>query len=60
MDRVTDLPYIEQVTIRHNNVEGLSAIVINIHHILSDEDRDRIVHAIELLAPSIVRLAATL
>lgn len=60
MDKVTDLPYIEQVRVSVVNVPGTAQLTLVIHHIMKDADRDRVLRAIELLMPSIVRLAVEL
>lgn len=60
MDTVRDVPYIEQVHVRTTNVPGTSLISITIHHIMNDTDRDKLTRAVELLVPSIVRIAAEL
>lgn len=60
MDRVTDLPYIEQVHVTVHNVPGTALISLTLHHIMKDADRDRVLRTIELLLPSVVRLAVEL
>lgn len=60
VDKVKDLPYIEQVEVRRTVVPGTLLLTLTVHHIMPDEELNRVARALELILPATVRLAVEL
>lgn len=60
MDHLIDVPGIGHVTTNISEGGECYGLAVYVHHTLTHDEMQRIMRAVELLVPSMIRIAATL